>query len=376
MEDSNVVQHNTETSTSNTNTGISTTTITPTQTLHETQHTIHQIHSTPKQKLDISFHNFLQHHRPHYAEDDAHWHVITKHWLEKHYDNKWKLFAKFCNDHQVHPLTNFSTTIRTAWANYTQTLTKAQTQSIQQIQTSCLPYLTSENDYYTLLQKLIQMNKPASDIFSVRGDEYQILKIGLEQIDPFNEKRLILRAMITFMLDTASRTKDLRAIDHRTFSIHNNKLLFQFAYEGEHITKEASIYKNRSTHTKRKHSAYIELTEWATKLVVPYWAHIRYKLPQKIGFFLSIGNKSPNFISDATIKKQIQNFIDSTLLKSRTLRITPHKLKHITVSEWRAQEVDIKDIADRSRTSIQTLETHYITDTKRANRIHRQDIST
>ena len=132
---------------------------------------------------------------------------------------------------------------------------------MRQIRSTLIPILTEEQKYFNLLQEIIQQEKPGSDIFTVQGDEFDILKTTINNIQPDTEQHLRLRAIIAIMLDRASRTKDIRAINHHTIKINDRgNMLIQFALTGEHTTKEAKI-RQRTSSQKRKNSAYFELTQ-------------------------------------------------------------------------------------------------------------------
>jgi hypothetical protein len=251
------------------------------------------------------------------------------------------------------------------WTKHITTLTTSQLNNIKQTRSTIIPLLTDEEYYYNKLQTIITHNKPASNLFQVTGDEYDILRQYIDNMTTPTEQLLRLQALGAFMLDTGSRCNDLRAIDHRTLNINNKgNLEFKFAYDGIHTTKEAKHYK-RSLQKKRKYSNLIELSSWATKIIIPYWQQIRSKLPDEVGFFTTTNNKS-TFINGQTLKNQLDLLINSTTLKNRKPKITPHKLKHIVTSKWKTQGWNLQYIADRTRTNINTIETYYITDNIRA----------
>ena len=334
-----------------------------TQTLHEEQHTLHTEDTSPTTQLDTGLNHFLLLNRPDYAEDDSQWHILTTDLKNKNYEKKWRVYNKFCVKYNIPPLTYIynSQQNRQLTQHFTE-LTTSQINDIKQIRSALIPLLTEEHTYYARIQALIAQSKPVSELFTVRGDEYDILHQHITNMLTPTDQLKRLQAIGAFMLDTGSRCSDMRAIDHRTFHINDkNNLQFKFAYDGLHTTKEAKHFKSSSLHRRRKYSNLIELTAWASSIIISYWKHIQHKLTNEVGFFTCTNNKK-SYISGQTIKNQIELLINSTELKNRKPKITPHKLKHIVTSKWKTLGWDIHYIADRTRTNIKTIETYYITD--------------
>jgi len=253
--------------------------------------------------------------------------------------------------------------------------------------------ITNENYASRTFRALMESGEALPNVFRVRGDEYEILRNHLQGMPSANLKEKRARAIMAFLLDTASRVGDIQAVATQSVQrATGGEISFQFnnnPTEEAHksTTKETAIARRRNHANMAGRSAVFHLSDWASDIVRDYLGRVLPTLsitPESTGIFFGLSQKTINKpIGTETLQKIVQAEIDKTSLGDRTPRVTPHKTKYITCSQWRKLGMHIDGISERSRTTIETLRTFYtfyVTDTKRADKLnlynsHQEDSS-
>ena len=147
-----------------------------TETHMETQETTHTENTIPTKKLAVRFNEFLQQHRPTFATDNQQWDKVCQELIQRKYHTKWQTYNTVITTNNIPIIPTWTTEQNTQWTNYISHLSTSKTNHMRQIRSTLIPMLTEEQKYFNLLQEIIQQEKPGSDIFTVQGDGFDILK--------------------------------------------------------------------------------------------------------------------------------------------------------------------------------------------------------